>query len=285
MVPMTPYAIFERAREVWSAQRYPATVAYTVVVTAARQGAPHDRHYHEYWRSGDNSVFLKPPVSDEQLEHPYKPSAGVDFMGWNIGGPREGTGVKDFIGPPVVAPNYSFGISTYVPPEKLSPAQLVAQIRSEYRDPAPAKVGALQRKDGLKTIAMVSSSARAYRISLVGLEADGTGRDYHLALQPLREPLRYRLRDLWIDTATFQTRRARIGGNFTDAATQNVAWTVRFTQIDGATYIASEDADGPIVGYHGLMYSRFTLRFQNVTSGALPALAGFASASAPLIEP
>lgn len=282
---LDPYAIFERARDVWASQRYPAVVSYVVDVHAADNGNTGHRHYHEYWSSSDNRVVVKPPVSDEQLAHPYKPSPGVNFMGWNIGAPRAGAGARDFIGVPLVAPNYSFGLYPYRPAAKIPPAQLVEQIRREYHDPAPKKVDTLEKQSGLKTIAIVSSSARAYRISLVGTESDEYGQAYHLSLQPLRDPLKYRLRDLWIDTKTFVTARARIGGNFTDTACENAAWMVRFQQIGGATYIAREDAEKPITGYHGIMYSQYGLSFSIQPGAAMPPLAEMTSVSSPLTEP
>lgn len=281
-----PYAIFERAREVWASQRYPSVVSYDVTVTAENGGKPEQRHYHEYWSSTNDRVYVKPPISDEQLAHPYKPSPGVNFYGWNIGGPRAGTGLRDLIGIPVLSPNYSFGISTYVPPSQLTPAQIVAEIRREYHDPAPQKVSTLEQQTGLKTIALVTSSAHAYRITLVGIEPDHQhGRAYHLSLAPLRDPLKYRLRDLWIDTSTYQTERARIGANFTDTATQNIPWVVRFEQIDDATYIESEDAEQPIVGYHGRMYSHYTVSFGMPVPAALAQFSDLTSVTAPLSEP
>lgn len=280
-----PYGIFERAREVWASQRYPAIVAYSVDVSAGSNGQTAHRHYHEYWSSSRDRVVVKPPVSDEQLKDPYKPSAGVAFYGWNIGGPRVGTGVRDFIGVPLVAPNYSFGISTYVPPEKLTPADIVEQVRREYHDPAPQKVSALEQQSGLKTIALISSSAHAYRIALVGIEPDEYGNAYHLALSPLHDPLRYRLRDLWIDTKTYVTDRARIGGNFTDKALESAPWIVRFAQIDGATYITSEDAEKPIAGPHGVMYAQYRVSFDVQSSGGMPPFADITPVSQPLTEP
>jgi len=280
------YAIFERAREAFAAQRYPNTVAYTITVDALDgSGDKQQRHYHEYWDGTDGSVVVKPAISDEQLLHPYKPSAGVNFMGWNIGGPRTGTGARDLIGVPMLTPNYSFGLSPYVPPSKLSSTQLVEQIRAQYHDPSPQKVNALAQKSGLKTIAIVSTSARAYRISLVGVEPDGNARDYHLSLQPVRDPLKYRLRDLWVDTQTYTLRRARIGANFTDTATENVPWIVRFEQNGGDTYIAEEDAEKPISGYHGLMYSMYSVSFGIIPNGTMPPFAGWTSVSQPLTEP
>lgn len=286
MIAADAYAIFERAREAFVAQRYPNTVAYTLTVDAVDgSGDKQQRHYHEYWDGADGSVAVKPPVSDEQLLHPYKPSAGVNFMGWNIGGPRVGSGVRDLIGVPMLAPNYSFGLSPYVPPSKLTPAQLVAQIRAQYHDPAPQKVDKLAQNSGLKTIAIVAASARAYRISLVGIEPDGNARDYHLSLQPVHDPLKYRLRDLWVDTQTYTLRRLRIGANFTDTATEGVPWTVRFAQSGGNTYITEEDAEKPISGYHGLMYSKYSVSFDIIPNGTMPSFAAWTSVSQPLIEP
>lgn len=280
-----PYAIYERAREVWASQRYPSVVSYTVNVTAGNGGKPEQRHYHEYWTAANDRVYVKPPISDEQLAHPYKPSPGVAFYGWNIGGPRNGTGVRDLIGVPVLAPNYSFGISTYLPASQLTAAELVAEIRREYRDPAPQKISALEQQTGLKTIALVTSSARAYRISLVGIEPEEDGRAYHLSLAPLREPLKYRLRDLWIDSHTYVTERARIGGNFTDVAAENVPWMVRFAQIGGATYIAREDAEKPLEGYHKTMYTQYSVSFGVPVPASLPPLVNLTSQSQPLTEP
>ncbi len=285
--PPDPYAIFAKARDVWAMQQYPKTVAYAVDVSATGDtGSTGHRHYHEYWSALTNQVVIKPPVSDEQLEHPYKPSPGVNFMGWNVGGPREGSGVKDFIGPPMLSPNYSFGISIYAAPSDLTPAQLVEQIRREYHDPAPQKVSALEQQTGLRTIASVSTTAHAYRIAQVGIEPDDLGSAYHLSLAPLENPSRYRLRDVWIDTATFFVERARIAGNFTDAATMGVSWMIRYRQIGGATYIAQEDAEQPIIGYHGLMYSQFRVSFDSIAPGAaLPPYAALTIGSDPLVEP
>ncbi len=279
------YSIFARARMVWSMQRYPGIVSYTVEVDAMQDGILKRRHYHEYWSTPGNRVFVKPPVSDEQLADPYKPSPGVNFMGWNIGGPREGSGAKDFIGVPDLTPNYSFGISDYTPPSQLTPAQIVEQIRREYHDPSPQKIAELEQRSGLKTIAVVSSIAHAYRITLAGIEPESAGPAYHLRLQPLSDPLTYRLRDIWIDTSSFATERARIGANFTDSATEGVPWIVRFAQISGATYIASETAEQPIVGFHGLMYSQYSVLFSIGRSNTLPPFAGLTSLSEPLLEP
>src|SRR5665213_4311929 len=109
--PLTdPYQIFANARTFWMAQRYPASLQYTVVVQALAGSAPQVRHYDESWSAQSNSVIAD-PVSAEERANPYKPSPGVSvalfiFPIANIGGPRKGTGINfDVVGVPVLSPN------------------------------------------------------------------------------------------------------------------------------------------------------------------------------------
>ena len=64
----------------------------------------------------------------------------------------------------------------------------------------------------------------------------------HLKLRAVIQPRRYQLRDLWIDIQTYATRQLVSDGNFTNGPWPCAPWTVRFAQIDGATYIATERA-------------------------------------------
>lgn len=262
--PVDAYAVFARAREVWEAQRYPRAVSYTVAVRVDDRGRQRHRHYASTWIAGTNRVIVN-PVSAEESARPYVPPAGVPFgiLGIalvNIGGPRRGTGTHgNLIGVPQLAPNYSFGIAPYVAPEAATPAELVAQVRASFRDPAPAKVQRLEQQAGFKTIAVVNS-APVYRIVLAGIENVGGHADYHLALTPLREPQRYRLRDVWVDEATYATDRLRVAGNFLGGGTASVPWTVDFSQHGGAQYIAQETSDEPINDW----FDRITVSFEDV---------------------
>lgn len=288
MIPgdVNPYQVFARARSVWSAQQYPRVVDYTVRISATRGADTQVRHYHEFWVPLTGRIYVHPPVSDEQLANPYKPSAGVEFMKfWNIGGPREGTGVKDVIDVPVLAPNYSFGIASYSSPAPTTDAQIVAQVRRDFHDPAPQKVDALQAKSGLKTIALVSSVAREYKIAFVGVEPVDGHADYHLAFEPLRDPGKYRLRDAWIAEATYLTDRLRVQGNFQDHALGAIPWIVEYRTFAGATYIAQERAEQPVQGYRSTMYDAFSVAFENLGSGGSPFWAVPAAAGAGFTEP
>ncbi|MGA7571245.1 MAG: hypothetical protein WBG27_12385 [Candidatus Aquilonibacter sp.] len=62
-------------------------------------------------------------------------------------------------------------------------------------------------EDPITTIATVAAVDRAYAITLVATELVGERTCYHLRLRPLRDPQSYPLRDLWIDTTTYDVVR------------------------------------------------------------------------------
>jgi hypothetical protein len=261
-----PYWVFDRAERAWQSQRYPSSVNYVVHVETLRRRKPEERHYLSRWFALTNNVAVD-SISVEERAHPYHPPPGFDVsilvhIG-HIGGPSEGTGTNgDLIGVPVLAPNYSFGIARYVPPEALTPAELVAEIRDEYHDPAPEKVAGLEQKYP-KTIAHVFSSSSAYKIALVGIEQIGDHADYHLSLVPTRDPRKYRLRDMWVDQRTFATDRLRTDGNFVDAGTSSVPWAVTFQHVDGAVYIERETSERPIRHW----FDSIGISFERIAAG------------------
>jgi hypothetical protein len=284
-VVLSGYAIFDRARTVWSSQQYPSVVDYVVDVTATdADGQPEHRHYHEFWKADADAVVVQPPVSDEQLAAPYKPSGWFAFEGYDLGGP--GTGVKgDIFDVPALAPNYSFGIAAYTPPSGRTPADLVREIRREYHDPSPAKVSNLERQSGFKTIAQVVSSRQDYAITFDGTQQIAGHEDYHLSLRPLADPKKYRLREMWVNEQTYTVDRLRLGANFNDAALEAVSWTVNLRQFGGATYIANETAQAPLDGYHGRMYDTFSVSFEDLGTGQMPFWTGGSSGGGSLSEP
>jgi len=211
-----PYAIFAAARTHWESANYPSQLSYTVGVTVSRHGVASEAHYHSYYDSLVNRVNVT-AVSDEEIAHPYTPHGiSVFFSPFGAHIPLSSPEhTFDYLGVPVLAPNYSFGISTYVPrsPEANS-AELVAEIRREFCDPPPVKRPLPD--SGLKTIASIDVVRRAYIITLNGITALNGHKDYDLTLRPIRDPGRYRLRQLWIDTGSFATDKLISQGNFTE---------------------------------------------------------------------
>jgi len=86
------------------------------------------------------------------------------------------------------------------------------------RQPAPASDSSNITPDlsDLKTIASVISIGKpAYDIRLVAVEAlTHGGSAFHLSLHPRSDPMRHNLRELWINTSTYESGRAVIEGNY-----------------------------------------------------------------------
>lgn len=235
-----PYAIFAAARTHWEAARYPPQVAYTVAVTVRHNGTTSQAHYHSYYDAVENRVDVN-AVSDEEIAHPYTPHGiSVVFTPFGaripLSAPEQ---TFDYLGVPVLAPNYSFGIANYVPKTAAeNDLELVAEIRREFCDPAPSRLAQPDAK--LKTIASIEVVKRAYIIALNGVVQLNGHADYELALRPVSDPGRYRLREVWVNAQTFATDRLLSQGNFTQGGMTGVMWTVDFRQINGAPYLASE---------------------------------------------
>lgn len=294
-VPVSdPYEIFARARARLEAARYPAQVSYTVAVTATRRGITSTAHYHVYYDSTTGAVHVL-GVSDEELAHPYTPhgiNTSLNLFGGKgipLSAPQQ---TFDLLGVPVLAPNYFFGVASYVPQEPGYDAQaLVNEIRREFHEPPKNVTGTAERSLGLKTIASVETAQHDYVMHLDGEQIVDGHNDYHLLLQPLRDPDRYRLRDLWIDTQNFALDRLVTQGNFSIGGVTGVAWTTTFHEIGGAPYISSESTVQSFAIFrHG--YDSATVAFENISASAIP---GYVSISAfavnqdtgmpPLVEP
>jgi hypothetical protein len=118
----------------------------------------------------------------------------------------------------------------------------------------------------MKTIAMVTGYHRSYIITLAGMETIDGHPCYHLALKPVNPSPHLRLRDLWIDTQTYETHKMVTAGNFTGSG---VPWTITFADLNGALYIANEEAMAPVgVGDHH--YEHASVSFDDVTPSDKP---------------
>ncbi|MGZ3496401.1 MAG: hypothetical protein ACXWNK_03720 [Vulcanimicrobiaceae bacterium] len=287
-----PYYIYSHARDVWMAQRYPDYIAYTVVIDVDEKGVPKANHYHSVYDAMHDVVHVN-AVSDEEKISPHV-SSGVNIhlrpkrqfqtiIDRRVGNPEEMT---DFLGVPLLAPNYSFGIAPYIAPQQQTGGdQLVQAIRQQYKDPMPAaKAQQMSSSGPLKEIASVTSTRRDYVMTLQGTEQVAGRVAYHVSLRPVHDPRRLRLRELWVDTQSFETLQLITAGNFTGIGA-NVPWTVTFDDVDGVRYIASEMANAPVsVGEH--TYDRASISFEQIESTHWSPLwvNGFTSSAAKSIE-
>jgi hypothetical protein len=260
-----PYEIFAQARRYWESQSYPGQLQYTVVVRVHEGGQDRAEHYHSAYDSYTGSIVFN-PVSDEELAHPHYPkgiSVGIFF--WRV---TKQEAPVDFLGAPELSPNYGFGIGTtpLTPvPQPLTPAEIVRQVREQFNDPDPHATATPSPAPTpeLHEIATVYARNRAYDVSLVGTDDIDGSPAYHLSLHPLREPHRYRLRDLWVDTTTYAPRKLIEALNFANGPGTNVPWSVTFKNRDGALYIDRETALAPMQ-YRGLIYTQASVSIEDL---------------------
>jgi hypothetical protein len=259
-----PYGIYDRARNVLASERYPDRFLYRVTVGVIEGGKAESEHYRCESVDGD----VRPlGVSQEEHDAPHYVS-GVDLrftmtLGWDTheGGPSQTwsaagnrkEALPDFFGVPLLSPAYMFGLN------------------AAARDDASGS----SANDGmLRSIATVVSENRAYRIAFAGEESLHGILAYHLRLVPLRSASVYRLRDLWIDQATYDVLQANVQGNFTNAPMTQVPWSVEFATVDGVTYIASESTASPLRFRRDRTFDGATIVFDGIAdaTGAPPAL-------------
>jgi len=106
---------------------------------------------------------------------------------------------------------------------------------------------------------------RTYDVRLAG-EATIDGKPcWHLTLAPLGNPGTYRLRDLWVDEATYQTRQLVTQGNFTAKETGAGKWTVSYTQSGDSWLLSREISNGPVNDGTG-HFDTVTVEFLEVAS-------------------
>ncbi len=255
-----PYTIFANARSYWLAQRYPQMLAYDVAVAVTEGGKQRVERYDSALDARTGRIVVD-PVSDYELAHPVKPK-GINLgLLFPIGKPLPPI---DFLGVPHLAPTYSFGMAPFVPaptPTPFDSAALVRDIRREFHDPNPRVSSPAPSPSGLQTIVVTAASARDYTIRLLGEEPVDGHLCYHLALHPTHDPQRLRIREAWIDEHTFAVWKLIDALNFKSGAGTTVPWTIRFADLDGAHYIAEEDANAPLRA-GGEIYTRTTVRFE-----------------------
>ena len=248
MIADDAYAEFARVRAAVAAVRYPERVDYAIVVSG-QDGAEYrsDRYRARY--DTDTAVLRVQTISERELAQPASPhgfdlTLTISLWGVVVLHTKNLTptkAIEDLLGVPFLAPTYSFGI---------------AHASAPSLGPTPSPQGT-----GLKTIAVVSAAQHDYTVTLDGDETIDGATFEHLTLRPLHDPNRYRLRELWVDSASKLPRRAIVSRNFTVAPEDTVAWSVDFATIEGGLYIESESALSTLQEAHGRAVSNATVTF------------------------
>jgi hypothetical protein len=255
-----PDQIFRAARKTWSLIAYPRYATYTIV-TKFRNGSVNvTRHYDALQDMRRDIVFAR-TFSHEEIANPAIPH-GFDVRLGSVNGEggalANGAGNPDRIGPLALSVNYDFGISLL--PQKTT-------VVSSGRD--------IEFPPNLPIIGTTSTVTHDYTVRLIGM-LDG-GKTYHLGLEPTHDPGRLRLREMWVNAATFVTERILISANFNTGPYDSVPWLIEFTRIGGADYITKETAEAPL-DFDEVSLPNVTIAFENLK--LLPALPQYGSVGA-----
>jgi hypothetical protein len=170
--------IFDRTRARVAARVLPPFIAYTEYAAFMRHGKIRAQHDRVILRTADGRADITPVPDSAQDRIDGKPS--VDR--------------------PIVNPTTSFGLVKRRTGETASPYETQTAPL-----PEPAADAA-----GPHLIGHVSSHPRDYDPTLIGIEQIGGARVYHLKLVPRFDPQHHPIRDLYVDTQTYDPRRMAI---------------------------------------------------------------------------
>jgi hypothetical protein len=173
----------------------------------------------------------------------------------------------DPIGPVAFAVDQNFG---------LTPPQTYAVVNNTADFSAHAQALTVIGRTG-------ATETPRYRVTLAGT----SGPLDHLVLTPLRDPYHNRLRELWVDDASGQVREAIVQGIGDRAPFDRARWDVTFVRKEGATYVETERALGPIDFGGGTVLHDITVTFDRLelTSAYPKALIGISTPVQALHDP
>ncbi|HEY0613454.1 MAG TPA: hypothetical protein VGC96_02390 [Candidatus Elarobacter sp.] len=253
--PTPADALFMAAREARSQSGYAHYSTYTTVVRYHNGGAAMTRHWATVEDMRRRIVHAR-AVSQEEIEHPHVPhgvNVGVGIQ-ITIGGSTSATRTlnpesdADPIGQLSFAIDQDFGLALNAPP--ISASNDMSVVTSSAV--------------ALPRIGRTGTIVRTYEVTDLGDVVSEGATLHHLGLRPLREPRRFRLRELWTVPATGVTVRAVVAGIGNRNPLQSVRWQVDFVQLQGGSYVARETALEPLdYGSAGLLRD-VTIAFERV---------------------
>lgn len=246
--PLTdPDAIFRAARKAWSFINYSRYATYTIAAKFRNGNANVQRHYDVIADLRRDIVFAR-TFSREEIANPSIPhgfNVSVGSLNGQGGLKVGSSGNQDPIGPLALSVNYSFGISLL--PEK-------TQVVSSGKD--------IEYPPNLPVIGTVGAATHDYNVKLLGMLDDG--KTYHLGLEATHDPVRLRLREMWVTAGTFVTKRILISANFSKDPYDTVPWLIEFTRIGGADYITKETAEAPLDFGDTVSLPNVTIAFEDL---------------------
>jgi hypothetical protein len=245
-VPESPELLFKLAKGAWNARTEAPFVTYNLRERYSWRGHIHDNWWTAYYRASDHNLVLhRMLVAQDEARrlrgfpiafnmHLHK--SDVRATDVDTSADADAFPILD----PLIAPADSFGLLAHAPQAALVER---APVPAQTISPEPAA----PEPDGpLRVVAHVEASSRDYAIAFVGTDAIDNADTYHLALTPLHDPQKYRLRDLWIDPETYSTKRLTVQGLFAGKPYDGALWTVDYIFLAGRSYLRDIRATQPL---------------------------------------
>lgn len=256
-LPADPNAAFSAARDSWPVASYPRYATYATVITFRLSGQMMQRT----WRTVEDlqrRVVHADSFSDQEAANPYVPhgiNVGMGSITSSVsdGGSSLPSGIQapdaklptgavmnsdpsnDPFGMLTFAVNQDWGIS------RRAPQISTASDATDVGAPPPA----------IPRIGGTGAEAKIYTITALGTTTEHGVALVHLGLNPVRDPKRYRLRELWLDPTTQLPVHAIVAGIANHDPLDTVNWKVDYKNIDGVPYIDKETALQPITTENG----------------------------------
>ena len=236
-------AIFARAKDNWRARREAPYVSFSLRERYTWRSRVHDNWWQADYRDRDRALVLRrvstaegddarmrgaPIALDLHWHHTEAPADSID-----TNPDADAFPILD----PLIEPNASFGMLVREPAARLADDDALLDAPTPPAGLPSAAPEAAAAAPELREIGRVEATARDYAIALSGEEKLQTVDAYHLTLTPLRDPRRYRLRDLWVDASSFTTLRLAVQGLFAGKPYEDARWIVNYAEFDGRPYI------------------------------------------------
>ena len=245
-------AIFAHARTELAARACRGRLDYVITIAARRDRTILENRFRATYVF-DRDHLVVHTISEEEARAASPPRGAnvvVELFGMPLVGLSRALTQQvnhdpppiDFLGVPFLKPIYSFGL-------------------------IPAQAGSPQSSQDASTLRIIgstSSRARNYTVSLVGVEQSGGAAAYHLHLEPVRDPQKYRVRDMWVDTDTYSTLQIQSAGNFERGPSTRVPWITTFREVDGCRVVDREIALRPLDFGRAGVFDNTTVSFEPV---------------------
>ncbi len=220
--------LYSQARAAWRDPSPPPYVRYGALVRYQHGKHVVDTWWDAVYRTSDGAMTLN-EVHDAAAENHRLRGVPFSIFGFQVFDTNpDAEPIR--IDEPQIAPIETFGVRSHV---TLDP-------NAQPSAPAPLSTGLLRQ------ISHIVANTRVYQVTLVGTETIAGAPAQHLSLVPLSDPGANRLRDLWIDPATYRTVQLRVQGLLQGKPYNGISWTVHYVLVDGHNYLQQIVADEPL---------------------------------------